>query len=910
MKRISLLITGVVVTLVSVFSQATFDHLYVVGNACSAGWTNSNPLAMTQTEAGVFTWTGALQDYTGDNGNRRFKFLTQIGSWNSITVGDPASGHKVITSGVEEDLRVHDGGNDNAFQVPVTAEYEVIVNLNTMKMTCTQTSSVDPDAIDLEHLYLVGGAVPIGWSIGTAMTKLSSGEFVWACLITPRADGSDPAKFKFQNRLDTWNYRICPAEDVEFAADTEYDLIYNGADKKFIVTEATAGMYEIHVNLNTLKVWFVKVPDLTQLYMVGDATPAGWNNNNPETMTWVSEGVFTWSGGLTMGQFKFQNATGNWSKSINPVADVELQIDTEYELRYRPVEATPNDKKFIVTVPGDYVVNVNLNTLKMVCHLISANDTASVIRILGGNISECGRTSKLSIETTPANAWIPPIVWTIDNDNVAFIGVNGKLYPKSNGTVTVTATATLDDGTILSDSKELTINGQTIDDYSLAIMGSSVPSGAGADAGIGYAQLWEQYLENNAATTWATTNISIGGNNTTDVSNRWDNDFLPTCSRYLYYGLSLGNEGIHEKGQTAFDSWRDNMLALIERARDAGKIPVVGNNYPRGDFNATDYAFVKQLNLLIHEWDVPSVNLLGAIDNGAGQWADGYIADNSHPNTAGHAEMFYAIVPSSLDALAIGKPQPQRIANTSLTLTKTEMIQRIAFVPENVLHSFTLTFGFKTTDTGTIASFTTENGDSTFLKINTAGALVYQDASASSVIVNDGQWHTVSLTHYYAWGRTLLYLDGATVNTGIISEQNAPVKFYLNHWDNAPQTVDYRELYFHRAGMSPEEIQSLHEGKMLKSSLEIYAPLDATATDILHNDAQSLNTLRLETDRTYTAMPVITNTTFPAQGCLYSLTGQKIGALETLHASSLPKGIYILKVQQDDRVFSQKIGIK
>ncbi|MDR0547690.1 MAG: SusF/SusE family outer membrane protein, partial [Dysgonamonadaceae bacterium] len=644
MKQISLLIISVFSTLVPVFSQAVYDHLYVVGNACSAGWNPDAAPEMTQIEAGVFKWTGALEDYTGDNGNRRFKFLIARNWEVSITVGDPAAPHKRITSGVEEELRVNTGsGADNAFQVPVTAEYEVVVNLNTMKMTCTQTSEVDPNALDLNHLYLVGGAVPCGWSAGASieMTKISEGVFVWACLITPRADGSDPAMFKFLNRQD-WAFSINPADNnIEFVPGVKYDLTYRDVDRKFIVTETTAGLYTVQVDLNTIKVVFNKVPDLTQLYMVGDATPAGWSNTQPEAMTFVSDGIFTWSGALSMGQFKFLNEAGTWSKSINPTTDIELQVDTEYELRYRPVEATPNDKKFIITTPGNYAVNVNLNTLKMVCSLISANDTASVISILGGNISECGRTSKLSIGTTPANAWFPPIVWSVDNETVAFIGANGKLYPKANGTVTVTASATLDDGTILSDSKEFTISGQSINDYSLAIMGSSVPSGSGADAGKGYAQLAQQYLENDAVRSWNVSNISIGGNNTTDVINRWDNDFLPSCSRYIYYGLSLGNEGIHERGQTAFDSYRDNMQLLINRARDAGKLPLMGNNYPRGDFNATDYAFVKQLNLLIHEWDVPSVNLLGAIDNGAGQWADGYIADNSHPNTAGHAEMFY-----------------------------------------------------------------------------------------------------------------------------------------------------------------------------------------------------------------------------------------------------------------------------
>jgi lysophospholipase L1-like esterase len=365
----------------------------------------------------------------------------------------------------------------------------------------------------------------------------------------------------------------------------------------------------------------------------------------------------------------------------------------------------------------------------------------------------------------------------------------------------------------------------------------------------GYAWLWTKYLKQNASYTWTTSNISIGGNTTTDVTNRWDRDLLPSCSRYVYYGLSLGNEGIHERGQPAFDSWRDNMLLLIERTRSHGKIPIVGSNYPRGDFNAADYSYVKQLNLLIHEWDVPSVNLLGAIDDGAGKWASGYMADNAHPNTAGHAELYCAIVPSLLDALADGKPQPVRTASAFITLKKDgSKAERIAGAPESVLHPFTLTFSFRTTSTaGTIASLITDSSKF-LLKIDADGKLAYETPSeqgrlTSPAALDDGQWHQVSLTHYHAWGRTFLYVDGKQAD-GFVAEKVAPEHFYLNDSIDALQSVDFRELFLHRSAMCAEEVQALHGGKMLKSSLEIYAPLDGSAgteQEALRNLAQSLN---------------------------------------------------------------------
>ena len=49
------------------------------------------------------------------------------------------------------------------------------------------------------------------------------------------------------------------------------------------------------------------------------------------------------------------------------------------------------------------------------------------------------------------------------------------------------------------------------------------------------------------------------------------------------------------------------------------------------------------------------------------------------------------------------------------------------------------------------------------------------------------------------------------------------------------------ELFFWRSGMSPEEISAVCDGRMLKSSLKIYAPLGGE--NDMNNLAQSTNRL-------------------------------------------------------------------
>ncbi len=381
----------------------------------------------------------------------------------------------------------------------------------------------------------------------------------------------------------------------------------------------------------------------------------------------------------------------------------------------------------------------------------------------------------------------------------------------------------------------------------ISYMGSSVANGSGTPDMHGYAYMYTQLLnkrhEEGRGLAWKTSNISIGGNTTANLLDRWERDLLSNCSSYVIYGLSLGNEGVHDRGEAAYNSYRDGMLQAIKQAEDAGIVPVMANNYTRADYNESDYNYVKKLNLLIHEWDLPSINTLGAIDDGKGRWASGYENDAYHPNAAGHQEFCYAIVPSLFDALEAGKPLPKRVQGTSYELGRKTTSNQIEWIPEETVHPFTVSFDIQTSGTGTIAWFENESGNG-FFKINADGTLVYESPLTgkiqSEAAVNTGDWKRVTLTHYYAWGNTSLYINDTKV--GDLPEKLSPKKFVLGS-NLAPDQILYRELFFWRAGMNAEEIAYVNQGKMMKSSLEIYAPLGGEQA--LENLAQSTNELKL-----------------------------------------------------------------
>lgn len=380
------------------------------------------------------------------------------------------------------------------------------------------------------------------------------------------------------------------------------------------------------------------------------------------------------------------------------------------------------------------------------------------------------------------------------------------------------------------------IAASAVDPDRITVMGSSVPRGYTATDYKGYVFLYDDILRSRGD--FYVSNISVAGNNTLNLLDRYD-ELVTDGGAYVVFALSLGNEGIHGAAdqEAVYSQWKTNMQTLISKARADGKTVVVTGNYARADYTADDYSYVKAMNLEIHGWDVPSVNLLGAIDDGNGRWATGYDAgDTYHPNNDGHIEMSKTIVPSLFDALKAGKAAPVRNSSGSRTLSSRNVIK---IEPEESIHPFTVSFGIRTSSSGDILAFN-DGAASKTVSVTGGGVLSYEGITGSTT-VSDGAWHQVTLTHFYARGETLLYVDG--VLQGTESENVEASEFYVGY-SASDASADFREIFFWRSGMNAEEISALEGGEMLKSSLEFYAPLVSGSLD---NIAQSTATLSITT---------------------------------------------------------------
>lgn len=422
-----------------------------------------------------------------------------------------------------------------------------------------------------------------------------------------------------------------------------------------------------------------------------------------------------------------------------------------------------------------------------------------------------------------------------------------------------------------------------VDEYRISAFGSSVCNGQGATGNKGYAYLYgelmkERFNKEVSTNPFYTSGIAIGGNTTNDLLNRYD-EMTRNYSKYVIIGLSMGNEGIHESTnkQAVLNQFSTNMQTIIRKIKNDGKVPVVMNNYTRADFTLEDYDYIKKMNLQIHGWDVASVNTLGAIDDGTGKWASGYQADNGHPTTGGHKEFFYAMTPSLFDALASGKAQPVRSTTKSMTL---ENGSQIKFRGEDVVHPFTISVRVKGAAAGRLFTYMMTSGTREGkVTVDAEGHVVYTNATNKTLTttgtLDDNKWHIVTLTHYYAQGRTLLYLDNESA--GELRERVSSIADVFIGDEEKSVTRQLSELFFWRAAITPDEVAAMVNGKLLKSSLEIYVPTESA--EALDNLAMSTNTVQYVDATSSVSLPKMTKpmqtaNSYDLQGRL-AMAGQK-----------------------------------
>lgn len=225
--------------------------------------------------------------------------------------------------------------------------------------------------IKTSALYMVGDATPNGWSIDSP-TPLTATE-------------EDPLVFEWEGTLYSGEVKLClttgswdapfirPLNNGEEISRTgisgqQFTMHAGDPDNKWKVTDA--GVYNLRFDLRnwTMSTLFVRELDAPtiepiaaeNLYMVGDATPAGWGIDNPTELQKKSTYIFEYEGPLTAGELKCCTSTGSWDVPfIRPASD-GVEITRGGIAADNFVYTASPDHKWRVADAGIYRLTFNL----------------------------------------------------------------------------------------------------------------------------------------------------------------------------------------------------------------------------------------------------------------------------------------------------------------------------------------------------------------------------------------------------------------------------------------------------------------------------------------------------------------------------------------------------------------------
>jgi starch-binding outer membrane protein SusE/F len=319
------------------------DALYMVGSATPNGWDSGNPTQLVKSNSpGVFTWQGQLT--AGE-----MKFLTTPGEWlPSYQRG--ATENSVL-------LRTDFSQPDEKFTITTSGLYKITVDVIDLTYQAEELASSPYD-----ELWIVGSAVPNGWDIGNADAM--------------RQDPADPFVFSFNEVLSAGEFKIATAKswDAPFyrpvsenqpITSTDVQLSAGDPDYKWNITEV--GPYKITLNLRENTINITPFTPFENLWIVGDATPAGWNIDAPVQMSRESDYVFTWTGQLNAGEFKFPVSTGDWGTGFFMPYNADETI-TATTVTFRP-NGSP-DTKFRVQADEAGVYTITLDQLRQTISIV------------------------------------------------------------------------------------------------------------------------------------------------------------------------------------------------------------------------------------------------------------------------------------------------------------------------------------------------------------------------------------------------------------------------------------------------------------------------------------------------------------------------------------------------------------
>lgn len=216
-----------------------------------------------------------------------------------------------------------------------------------------------------ENLYILGDATPVGWNIASPdkMTQNELDPYIWEW------EGELTAgEFKFPTFTGDWcdDIWINASQPNQVLTATDYIFTYgcDGPDNKWQVNANDAGTYSIIVDVKNKSIIISMLPAYYEsIYLLGDATPVGWNIGSPFPMQRdeIYPFLFTLEVFLTPGDLKFPTFTGDWCDGdwLNASQANQILGATDYVIT-NGCEGPDYKWSVIASEVGRYLITIDL----------------------------------------------------------------------------------------------------------------------------------------------------------------------------------------------------------------------------------------------------------------------------------------------------------------------------------------------------------------------------------------------------------------------------------------------------------------------------------------------------------------------------------------------------------------------
>ncbi len=240
--------------------------LFIIGDATPLGWNNNPGLAPSQqfTRIDAVSYGIVINLTAGGS----YLFLPEDqGLWTHKYGGASATGGALLADGAVP------GSNTPA---PATSgTYEIVVNFQTGTYTVTSVATTIPPV-----LFIIGDATPLGWNNNSGLSPTQQFTRIDAVsygIVVNLTAGGSYLFLPEDQGLWTHKYGGTSATGGALLAD-------GAVPGSNTPAPAVTGNYQIIVNFQTntytVTPYTGVLPIPTSLFIIGDATPLGWNNDS------------------------------------------------------------------------------------------------------------------------------------------------------------------------------------------------------------------------------------------------------------------------------------------------------------------------------------------------------------------------------------------------------------------------------------------------------------------------------------------------------------------------------------------------------------------------------------------------------------------------------------------------------